>query len=223
MIALDLFGGGGGAGMGYVLAGFDVIGIDEDCSLAKFYSHVGEFHCLDWREGLERFAAQADLIHASPPCQDYSLALRHLARRGKKVYPRLIEPVRDALRASGKPWVMENTPGAPLAVRDTLFGDYGVELCGTMFGKRIQRHRLFETSFPVSPPGICDHRALVINPHNKESRKRYREEFGDNSERHWRKEMGVEWINDDHIAREAIPPCYTQHLAKQFLQLEEAA
>jgi DNA (cytosine-5)-methyltransferase 1 len=223
MLVLDLFGGGGGAGMGYRLAGFDVIGVDEDDSLAKFYSHVGEFHCMDWLQGLQRFGPDADLIHASPPCQDYSAALRHLARKGSKTYPRLIEPVRESLSATGKPWVIENTPGAPLPVSDTLFGAYGVLLCGTMFGRRIYRHRLFEASFPVAAPAPCDHRRAAINPHNKESRVRYREEFGDNSERWWRKEMGVEWINDDHIAREAIPPAYTRHLAQQFLHLREAA
>jgi len=222
MIALDLFSCAGGAGYGYKLAGFDVIGIDKE-DYSRYYSHAGEFHQLDWREGLERFAAQADLIHASPPCQDYSQALRHLARKGKKVYPRLIEPVREALSATGKPWIIENTPGAPLWFRDTLFGDHGVLLCGTMFGKRIYRHRLFEASFPVAAPGPCDHSLRAINPHNSQSRKRYREEFGDNSERWWRAEMGVEWINDDHIAREAIPPVYTQYLATQFLQMKEAA
>lgn len=219
---LDLFCCGGGAGMGYKLAGFDVTGVDEE-DHSRFYSHVGQFHLMDWRQGLEKFGKQADLIHASPPCQEYSLALRHLARKGSKTYPRLIEPVREALRATGKPWVMENTPGAPLPERSTLFGDHGVLLCGTMFGKRIYRHRLFETSFPVTAPGPCDHRELAVNPHNKESRVRYREEFGDNSERWWRKEMGVEWINDDHIAREAIPPAYTHHLAKQYLALGEEA
>lgn len=221
-MVLDLFCAGGGAGMGYRLAGFEVTGIDLD-DHSGFYSHVGEFHQVDWREGLDRFGKQADLIHASPPCQDYSRALRHLARKGRKSYPRLIEPVKEALRATGKPWIVENTPGAPLPSYDTLFGDHGVLLCGTMFGKRIYRHRLFEASFPVTSPGPCDHRELAINPHNAGSRVRYRQEFGDNSERWWRAEMEVEWINDDHIAREAIPPAYTRHLAEQYLALEEAA
>ena len=212
-VVLDLFCGGGGAGMGYKLAGFDVIGVDlEDHS--GFYSHAGEFHQMDWEEGLREFGEDADLIHASCPCQSYSSAMRHFVPEGK--YPRLIEPVRNALSATGKPWILENVPGSPLPDQDTLFGQYGVLLCGTMFGKRIYRHRLFEASFPVAAPGPCDHRRKAMNPHNSHGRNLMRQEFGKITlEKFWAAEMGVPWITDDHIAREAIPPAYTECLARQ--------
>ena len=45
-----------------------------------------------------------DAIHASPPCQDYSKAMRHLSGD----FPRLIDPVREALIATRLPWVIEN-------------------------------------------------------------------------------------------------------------------
>ena len=172
---------------------------------------------MDWEEGLREFAGDADLIHASPPCQEYSSAMKHFVPEGK--YPRLIEPVRKALSATGKPWIMENVPGSPLPDQDTLFGEYGVLLCGTMFGKRIYRHRLFEASFPVAPPGPCDHRRRAMNPHNGKGRELMREEFGRSVivEKRWAAEMGVPWITDDHIAREAIPPAYTACLARQSI------
>jgi DNA (cytosine-5)-methyltransferase 1 len=210
MKALDLFSGGGGGGFGYKLAGYEVTGIDlEDHS--RFYTHVGEFHQMDWREGLEKYGGDADFIHASPPCQDYSKAMRHLSAPG---YPRLIGEVREALTATGKPWIIENVYGSPLPNADTLFGDHGIELCGTMFGLRIWRHRLFQASFPVAPPRGCDHTCLPVNPHNVAGRKRIYAEHGrgENPEKIWAREMGVSWITDDHVAREVVPPAYTRYL-----------
>lgn len=223
-VVLDLFCGGGGAGMGYKLAGFSPIGVDLDDHV-KSYSHVGEFYQMDWEEGLREFAGKADLIHASPPCQDYSSAMSHFVPKGK--YPRLIEPVKDAMIAAGKPWILENVPGAPLPEQDTLFGQHGVKLCGTMFGLRVYRHRLFEASFPIASPGPCNHlvgRFLksdipAVNPHNSNGRRLMRQEFGDDVilEKRWAAEMGVTWMTDNHEAREAIPPAYTACLARQSL------
>ncbi|KKM13915.1 hypothetical protein LCGC14_1711310, partial [marine sediment metagenome] len=80
-----------------------------------------------------------DLIHASPPCQGYSVLNSFLG----KDYPLLIEPLRD--RARGFPLVIENVVGAPL--REPLL------LCGQMFGLRLFRHRLFELPFFAFQPG----------------------------------------------------------------------
>lgn len=81
------------------------------------------------------FIARFAFIHVSPPCQRHSrmsscrpgLAGRH---------PALIEPVRELLLTTGKPWVIENVEGAPLTGPVTL--------CGQMFGRRLYRHRLLE-------------------------------------------------------------------------------
>src|SRR5215472_5910436 len=103
-LLLDLFCGAGGAAMGYHRAGFDVVGVD----IAPQPRYPFEFHQADAMTfPLDGF----DAIHASPPCQDYSKAMRHLATVN---YPRLIYPIRDRLRATARLWIIENVAGAPL-------------------------------------------------------------------------------------------------------------
>jgi DNA (cytosine-5)-methyltransferase 1 len=128
-------------------------------------------------------------------------------------YPELIEPVLGRLREVDVPWVVENVPGSPLITGDTLFDDHGLLLCGSMFGLRVQRHRLFQTSFSVDPPRRCDHSEMVMNPHNSQARRKWRGILGEGVpiERTWREEMGVGWM-DAAAGRESIPPVYTTHI-----------
>jgi DNA (cytosine-5)-methyltransferase 1 len=200
---LDLFCGAGGAAMGYHRAGFEVVGVDNrpqpnypfEFIQGDALAYVRGLLLGDWD--------WADAVHASPPCQDYSTAMRH--------------PVRELLQKTGLPWVIENVPGAPLPQQDTLDGRYGVELCGTMFGLRVYRHRLFETNFPVSAPRGCSHTAPPMNPHNQVGRDRIYAEFGrQDPDPIWNKAMGVEWMGR-YEAREAIPPAYTELIGHQLL------
>lgn len=162
-----------------------------------------------WAAGIKSFSA----IHASPPCQDYSRAMRHLSGD----YPRLIDPVKDLLVKSGLPWVIENVPGSPLATASDLFGAHGVELCGSMFGLEIRRHRLFETSFPIEVPGPCDHSKPAMNPHNQAGRDRIYANGGRRDpEKPWREEMGVPWMGK-YEGRQAIPPAYTEHIGTYLM------
>jgi DNA (cytosine-5)-methyltransferase 1 len=211
---LDLFCCEGGAAKGYRDAGFEVIGVDTEPQPRYPY----EFHEADALSVLRSMAywpnfggelwrpASYDAIHASPPCQDYSKAMRHLTGG----YPRLIDPVRDLLKKIGLPWIIENVPGAPLPVQTDLFGAHGVELCGTMFGLPIWRHRLFETSFPISAPRGCDHTAQPMNPHRAVRR------GGRTLEADWREAMGVGWMSR-YGAREAVPPVYTESIGLQLV------
>jgi len=65
MRVLDLFCGMGGASAGYAMAGLDIVaGIDMSPSQLSRYPFDG--HLMDWRDGLEKYAAEADLISASP-------------------------------------------------------------------------------------------------------------------------------------------------------------
>lgn len=135
---LDLFCGAGGCSHGYVQAGFEVVGIDK----AKQKNYPYRFIQAD----ALKFADMVNLscfsaIHASPPCQLHS-SLAHLPSFKPGNYEDLIEPTRDLLARIGKPYIMENVPGAPL--HNPLM------LCGSMFGLQtdcgaeLRRHRLFE-------------------------------------------------------------------------------
>lgn len=206
-LLLDLFCGGGGAAVGYYRAGFDVIGVDLEPQ--PRFPRFCRFIQADAMEILKGPLDEYDAIHASPPCQAYSQALKHMASG----YPELIEPVLDRLREVDVPWVVENVIGSPLPKYDNLFGEHGLLLCGSMFGLKIQRHRLFQTSLSVDPPRYCDHSQVIMNPHNSRARKKWRGILGEGVpiERTWREEMGVGWMNGAE-GREAIPPVYTQHI-----------
>ena len=207
MRLLDLFCGAGGAAMGYSQAGFDdIVGVDNQLQPNYPFRFI-QGDALQPPVELSDF----DLIHASPPCQDYSVAMRHLAHP----QPRLIEPVKVLL--AGHQWVIENVPGAPLTTASDLFGRHGVVLCGTAFGLRVLRHRLFETTFPIVPIA-CSHNDEIWNPHNAKSRERfYRKHGRQDPEKAWAKEMGVEWMGR-HEARESIPPAYTKYIGEQFIR-----
>ncbi|MDE0268127.1 MAG: DNA cytosine methyltransferase [Acidimicrobiaceae bacterium] len=202
---LDLFCGAGGAAVGYHRAGFTVTGVDIKHQPRYPYKFIQS----DWAKLPPEFLASFDAIHASPPCQGYS-DLKALNKT--RTYPMLIEPVRMALRASGRPYVIENVCGSPLI-------DY-VVLCGTMFeGLRVLRHRLFETNFLITPPPHGKH--PLVHTHDK--RKRH---YGKTDE--WadfvsvngggncsvaaaRDAMGIDWMTKAEL-NEAIPPAYTDHV-----------
>lgn len=192
---LDLFCGAGGCAVGYHRAGFEVVGVD----LYPQPRYPFAFVQADALEYLELFGHDFDTIHASPPCQGYSAALRHLAH-GK---PKLLVQVRAGLVAAGKPYVIENVEGAPLA--------RPIVVCGTGLGLRVQRHRLFECSFPAEGTG-CDHGIKTINPHRASSRTH----LGFSPELQWREAMGVGWMTKAE-ARQAIPPAYTEFVGRQLL------
>ena len=127
---LDLFCGAGGAAMGYHRAGFEVVGVD-----IKPQPHFPfEFHQVD---ALTYTLDGFDAYHASPPCQRYSCAVN--LHNNRDSHPDLIDIVRNILLKTGKHYVIENVPGSPL-INPT-------QLCGSAFGLRVRRHRLFEITF----------------------------------------------------------------------------
>lgn len=201
-LLLDLFCGAGGAAMGYHRAGFDVIGVD----IAPQPNYPFEFHQADaMTYPLDGFA----LIHASPPCQKFTAYRRRGGGVGDS-YPDLIAPVRDALEATGAPYVIENVPGAP------LIGP--VLLCGSSFGLDVRRHRLFEASTPLTAPS-CDHASQPPRFPCATNRSNLRRtvEIGV-----WRiplpvqqQAMGIDWTTLRELSN-AIPPAYTEHIGAQM-------
>lgn len=220
---LDLFCGAGGAAMGYHRAGFDVVGVD-----IKPQPHYPfEFHQADALEYCADYGYEFDVIHASPPCQGYS-RLRHLPWLKDKVYPLLIQPVRDLLINSGKAWIIENVEDAPLI---------GVTLCGLMFGLPLYRHRKFETSFFMLQPTHQKHTVVIghgrfVNDRRKGSlnngsakgawgnQKIITVAGGQFKKSDGVKAMQIDWMTKDELSQ-AIPPAYTTFIGRQLMQLLE--
>lgn len=203
----DVFCGGGGCTKGYQQAGFRVIGID---------SHPQPHYCgdgfmqMDAFEFFRRYMSgeyePASAFHCSPPCQGYS---NTRVINGHN-YPMLIEPVRAALMATGRPYIIENVVGAPLL--------NAVMLSGTMFDLGTVRERLFECSFqvelPLAPTPGARHTKMGRQPEPG----KYMYVVGHVSDvKSAGAAMGIDWMNRDELA-EAIPPDYTTWIGAQLLQ-----
>lgn len=222
---LDLFCGAGGAARGYADTGFEIVGVDNAPQPHYPYTFIQ----ADALEVLKdsAFLAQFDAIHASPPCQEYS-RIRFL----RNIYddtpaPKLILPVREALEASGLPWVIENVAGSELPD--------AVELCGSMFGLPIRRHRWFSSSTMIFAPGACNHTDSCINViggkvrgyGNLRSNTTYADATGQRrlSESSLSRDtgcaaMGIDWMTLDELSQ-AIPPAYTRWIVQFLLPQQE--
>lgn len=201
--ALDLYCGGGGSSAGLARAGFDVTGVDHEPQ--KRYPF--RFVLGDALEYVEAHGREYDLIAASPPCQAHT----SLQGRWGREYPDLIAATRAALQATGKPYVIENVVGAPL--------DDPLMLCGSMFGLRIIRHRLFECSPSIYfPPASCSHRRGAVGRQGHRGAGRdwitVTGHFSDVPLA--RRVMELPWMTQAELAQ-AIPPSYTHWLAEQML------
>lgn len=207
MRLLDLFCGAGGCSAGYARAGFTVVGVD----INQQPNYPYEFHQADALAWLaEHGADEFDAIHASPPCQAYSLAtLRHGARHAAN-HPDLVAPTRAALDATGLPYVIENVEGAPLR-RDLV-------LCGEMFGLRVHRHRVFECGgfVPMRIPH-APHR-LKGAAHNCDLREGHARQIAGNYADHddASRAMGIDWMTRRELAQ-AIPPAYTEYIGHALM------
>ena len=209
MRLLDLFCGAGGAAMGYYRAGFDhIVGVDIEPQPRYPFEFV-QGDALEYLRN--EWLADFDLIHASPPCQAYSLASKQWRKNGKH-YPDLLDETRNLLLQTGIHYVIENVPGAPLI--------NPVVLNGAMFGMNIERVRLFECSFKVD---------FFLLPQNKKPVKMGRPvKEGDvlqpvghfSNVPYAQKEMDIDWMGQKDLAQ-AIPPAYTEFIGRQILATHE--
>jgi DNA (cytosine-5)-methyltransferase 1 len=207
--ALDLFCKAGGTSMGLHRAGFNVTGVNIEPQ--KRYPF--EFVLGDALEYVAQHGHEFDLIVAGPLCQAYSVT----AGLSRGNYPRQIGPTRDALKATGKPYFIENVPGAPLI--------NPLMLCGTMFPElRVRRHRLFECS-PVIwfPPGCCYHWGKVAPNFGKGAYDKSGYDFvtvagRGTPPRVAAAAMGIDWMIGTELTQ-AIPPAYTEWLGREMLKL----
>lgn len=198
---LDLFCCQGGAGTGYSAAGFDVVGVD----IVPQDRYPFPFVLGDAIKVAREYGHEFDAIHASPPCQAHTNAQKIMGNE----HPDLIEPAREVLEALGKPYVIENVPGAPLVEP--------VELCGAMFGLQTYRHRLFETNWELSAPDHPEHVARTTKMGRPPRPGEFMHIVGNFSGvDRGREVMGMPWANRDGL-REAIPPAYTEHIGRQLM------
>jgi DNA (cytosine-5)-methyltransferase 1 len=195
--------GEGGASRGYVLAGWEVEGVD----VMPMARYPYTFHLGDALEYIAAHADEYDGFHVSPPCPAYS-TLRTMTTRE---HPRLVEAFREVLEATGKPYVIENVPGAPLR--------NPVTLCGSSFGlgaggRQLRRHRDFECNFPVMAMP-CQHRGQPVGVYGTggggQMTRGYKATPAEA-----REAIGMPWGSRAGVAQ-AIPPAYTEHLGAYML------
>jgi DNA (cytosine-5)-methyltransferase 1 len=204
---LDLFCGAGGASMGYHRAGFAVTGVDLHPQ--KHYPFA--FIRADALAYLAAHGHEYDAIAASPPCQRYT-RLKSVNRH--RVYPDLVAATRETLDTSGRPYVLENVPGAPLVAP--------VMLCGTFFGLKVYRHRLFECSFRAVVPSHVPHRDTCAGTRVRGAGAISPKGFvtvtsGGGHTEYKRRAMGIDWMTQNELAQ-AIPPAYTEHIGRQLIE-----
>lgn len=209
---LDLFCGAGGAAKGYYdafsQAGFDVdiTGIDiKPQQNYPFRMLVGD--AMTWR--LDGY----DFIHASPPCQDHSVA-SSVAKHNGTIYTTgwMLEATHKRLKNLSIPWVIENVSTAKM--------HNPVLLCGSMFGLKVYRHRLFDSNYFLYPAGVCSHPNYlldgyvsvyghaVIGRKHKGKYPSYPLEVGKSA-------MNIDWMNHAELSQ-SIPPAYTKWIGQQI-------
>ncbi len=251
---LDLFAGEGGATAGYQLAGWDVYAVDLNPTVLRrnpatatyagdallvltmlvggqatpFVNRAGDTIWLT--------LADFDAIHASPPCQGYTIATAgNPAARAKHV--RLIAATRELLMLTGLPWVIENVEQARSQMLEPVL------LCGRMFGLGaddedgmplvLDRHRLFESNISLAPPEHPQHGAEQVagvyggsrrsskpnaTPADDRYAARYERHGGyvPRSKRVQQSLLGIDWMTVRGM-QESIPPAYSEFVGRQLL------
>lgn len=209
---LDLYAGASGAGVGYAQAGFDVTGVDINPQPRYPLAFVQ----ADALEYLAAHGHEFDAIHASPPCHDHTSLSSITGTDGTGT---LLPSTREQLKRLGRPYVIENVPGA------AMVGP--VVLCGSEFGlstdhngRRVwlKRHRQFESNVLLMGAGGCNcygRQIIGVYGHGdgggRGRRKGWKGTFA------LRKAvMGIDWMDRDELAQ-AIPPAMTCFIGEQLI------
>ena len=218
-VLLDLFCCAGGAGKGYHDAGFQVIGVDIDPQP----NYPFKFFQADAVEFTEDFGSLFDVIHASPPCQTFS----RTKTLHDNEHPDLIEPTRQALVASGKPFVIENVVGAPLIDPIKLSGQHFNMTAADVDGVplKLVRHRLFESSVDLEVPVEFHANKQIQTASIYGAGGGWTPKHRDNPDRRGgyiphtdviKELLGIDWMTK-HELSQSIPPKFTEFIGRQLL------
>jgi DNA (cytosine-5)-methyltransferase 1 len=195
MKILDLFCGVGGAAMGYHIAFPNawIVGVDNVPQPDYPFQFI-QRDALTLRD-FDEF----DLVHASPPCQHYSVGTRD-----SSTYPDLVGLMARRLVDAKVPYVIENVMQAPMR-KDLM-------LCGSMFGLQIQRHRIFEHNLDLPAAPSCEHtypegRPYTVTGHGGGVKAAHSWNYRDVP--HAQSLMEIRWTEDRKGIVEAVPPAYT--------------
>jgi DNA (cytosine-5)-methyltransferase 1 len=233
---LDLFCGAGGCAVGYARAGFDVVGVDHVFQPRYPFEFV-QADALEFLE--EHGCGEAfDAVHASPPCQGYS-RMRHLPWLKGRKYPMLIRVTLGRLEETGLPFIVENVEDAACEMKSLST----VMLCGTMFGLKVYRHRLFRSNRLFWQPPHPRHKVVIGKGRMLNDRASISAEgwcslpskasgtplngLRPTADRHpvaghfgqvelARQAMGIDWMKRDELAQ-TVPPAYTEYLGRQLM------
>ena len=209
--------------MGYYLAGFDVIGVDINPQPRYPFKFIQGDVFEVW-DSLPHDKAAA--YGASPPCQINSIMTKGRWQDRLNDHADLIAPTRKLLQETGKPYVIENVPGANLFTP--------LLLCGTMFnlkteyGNPLYRHRLFENNIGLFfPPVSCQHRndkyAIGVygggqhparQSHYRSAERNVTGKYGIDQRK---QAMDIDWMNGKGL-NQAIPPAYTEWIGKRLME-----
>jgi len=214
--------------MGYHMAGFDVRGIDiEPQPNYPFKFRRQDALTLSPKWIRKHF----DVVVASAPCLGYTT----LAARYPHIHhDKLIPATRDLLAATGLPYIIENVQNARKELIEPI------TLCGSSFGLRVRRHRLFESNVPLPTAPTCNHQWQDRDKRYFTRLSKVRgtsyptgtvQVYG--GSQHWQPAefelpthrgynmhiasvaMGIDWMNQLEL-NQAIPPVYTYWLGRQL-------
>lgn len=196
------------------MAGFHVTGVD----IKPQPRYAGDvFMQADALDYVWSYGHNYDVIHASPPCQAHTQLKSRYAddQEYQDRHPDMVAETRAALMAAGKPYIIENVPGAPLI--DPIL------LCGSMFGLRVYRHRLFETSLFLMAIPHVPHKDKTPAVGRGISPKGFISVTGTggfgipNGMEYARSAMGIGWMSRPELSQ-AIPPAYTEWIGQHLMQ-----
>lgn len=220
MLALDLFCGGGGAALGMINCGLEVVGVDINSRNGLVYpGHFVHADATNPPFDLHEF----DFVWASPPCQAFCPATKESLRPN---HPNLIHKIQELIKDHPKA-VIENVPQAP--IRPDII------LIGRMVGlNRIIRKRHFETTwgYRLQPPVIngWDKKVLknglnaTITTSMSSPSHFYRRKAhglpGRIPIREARRIMGITIPMTTRQVGEAVPPAYAEFVVKQAFNIQ---